>query len=383
MKIQFLTIAICIVAMGALQNFASAQSSSSGFVANATDAVSEAVAGAASEVVPDAVTNIVADVESDFVPEITPDAVSDAGSGVVSGISQADSSEIVSDFGESSYFDSQEYAGDCGCTSQVESFCGTPSECSSPQTQPECSARKPLLGCSGCKSLFGCCSAPEAPTGCSTLGSDYNGVGNAARFHPNRTFTILGGWDLGFQNEDFLLGGFFFSDEVELDRSNFAISVALGRRHRPWLRSESEIAVRDFDFNSQATSVFGPGFGFDRSVDISVFSLMRNAIVEWNNSSRFTPYGGAGIGVSYIEADEEFSFPATGAAPFVDSGDDTVFTWQVIAGVATQIRQNVRFITEYRYFATADFILDAPLFAGISGQVFDSQNLFFGLTVDF
>jgi len=364
MKIQFLTIAICIVAMGALQNFASAQSSSSGFVANATDAVSEAVAGAASEVVPDAVTNIVADVESDFVPEITPDAVSDAGSGVVSGISQADSSEIVSDFGESSYFDSQEYAGDCGCTSQVESFCGTPSECSSPQTQPECSARKPLLGCSGCK--FGCCSAPEAPTGCSTLGSDYNGVGNAARFHPNRTFTILGGWDLGFQNEDFLLGGFFFSDEVELDRSNFAISVALGRRHRPWLRSESEIAVRDFDFNSQATSVFGPGFGFDRSVDISVFSLMRNAIVEWNNSSRFTPYGGAGIGVSYIEADEEFSFPATGAAPFVDSGDDTVFTWQVIAGVATQIRQNVRFITEYRYFATADVIF-----------------LFFGLTVDF
>ena len=58
MKIQFLTIAICIVAMGALQNFASAQSSSSGFVANATDAVSEAVAGAASEVVPDAVTNL-------------------------------------------------------------------------------------------------------------------------------------------------------------------------------------------------------------------------------------------------------------------------------------------------------------------------------------
>jgi len=212
---------------------------------------------------------------------------------------------------------------------------------------------------------------------------------NVDEFRPNRTFRILGGWDLESMDADLsAFDNILPEDEVRSDRSNFAISIALGRRHRPWLRSESEIAVRDFGFNSLLSSDDGSTITVDRSLDTRVFSLMRNAVLQWNNSSRFTPYGGMGIGVSYVDFEEEFSVsesdrPDSGDRLALISGDDTVFTWQAIGGVATRIGENANFITEYRYFATADVVLDDG-FLGINRGVFDAQNLFFGLTtVDF
>ena len=290
-------------------------------------------------------------VSSEFVPS-TEATSADVISGEVSAPCSSCGSAL-GDIGESTYFDSAEsqpFASEGGCTSCNEEVYET-----LPQDL-----------------------APEADNFFSDSYVDAGAV-SAGR---GRTLTILGGFDIEFANEDLnLFSGLL--DEIQIDRSQFAFSAALGRRHRRWLRSESEIAVRDYNIDSLLDSVFLPGFPpeFTRDLDVSVFSLMRNAIVEWNNGSRFTPYGGMGIGVSYVDFRDEFFDFATGTPVLLTDGDDTVFSWQVIAGVATQVRGNVSFITEYRYFTTADVNLDN--FAIFAPPQFDANNLFFGAKIEF
>ena len=149
---------------------------------------------------------------------------------------------------------------------------------------------------------------------------------------PDRTFTILGGLGLGSEVErpdpTFVL--------TERDLSQYAISLATGRRHRSWLRSETEFAFRReednvrFDrfsslFSEDSFSSFGNTVAF--SGEINIASLMKNVILQWNNSTRLTPYGGVGVGVSYID------FRANGnvlSRYFFLEGSDTVFSLSLI-----------------------------------------------------
>ena len=187
-----------------------------------------------------------------------------------------------------------------------------------------------------------------------------------------RTFTLMGGFNelstvtASGENQEPLDSIF------ENTQTGYAISAAMGRRHSGRLRSEIEFAVRGNDFTFDSPALFVP----DVDSDVNVYSLMKNAFLELENASRFTPYGGAGIGLSYVEAEAQ---TISGDAISVFEDSDTVFTWQAIGGVATRINRATDFVVEYRFLGTTDVEL------GSIGQEtpYYAQNLFLGIKFEY
>jgi len=96
------------------------------------------------------------------------------------------------------------------------------------------------------------------------------------------------------------------------------------------------------------------------SGDFGAHSLMANALIDFNQQSPLSFYGGGGIGVAFVNYD---SFRAAGNNVFDD--DDTVFAFQGIAGAEYKIDPRWSLFAEYRYFGTLD--PDVTLFPGVGG----------------
>jgi len=191
-----------------------------------------------------------------------------------------------------------------------------------------------------------------------------------------RTFSVLAGWDLEFASLDTPADGPFHNVN-SYDRTNYAISVAAGRHYRSWLRSEIEFAIRRIGDSSEISI---PEGDLNNDFELTILSLMKNAIIEWDNNSRFTPYAGLGIGISYVNMQDDLEFiDPLGVSEFSFDESDTVFSWQVIAGLGIGITERLDFVTEYRYFST----LDINFSGGGSLGRFWSNNLFFGVRREF
>ena len=140
---------------------------------------------------------------------------------------------------------------------------------------------------SGCRRekscTSGCCGARSS--------NFFTNQGGSSNLSP-RKLTILGGIEVASDPSGVGLAPFF--DVADDDLERYALSLAIGRRHRNWLRTETELAFRSHN----DAFALSDGFGtfFLEGSDTDVVSLMRNVILEWNNNSRFTPYGGMGIG---------------------------------------------------------------------------------------
>ena len=98
---------------------------------------------------------------------------------------------------------------------------------------------------------------------------------------------------------------------------------------------------------------------------------MKNFIIDFDNNSRFTPYVGAGLGVSYVEVE------------FGDSSEfeegQTLFSYQAIGGIATRLTSAADFIVEYRFLGTSEVEFDE------FGQelAYNTSNLFFGIKLEY
>lgn len=200
-----------------------------------------------------------------------------------------------------------------------------------------------------------------------------------------RTFTLLGGGnfsatDLPGNPTAATPSGSFdlvpVSREID-DDVGYVISGAMGRRHNRRLRSEIEFAIRgnDFDLN---LSGFSPT---DVEADVSAYSLMKNVIFDFPNQSRFTPYAGAGIGISLVEVESQFTplvdIPTPTAASEL-SEDDTALTYQFIGGVATRVNHAMDFVVEYRFLGTSDIELDT-----LGSAPYRVNNLFMGVKLEY
>ena len=175
-------------------------------------------------------------------------------------------------------------------------------------------------------------------------------------------------------------------DDREVDDSGYALSFAFGRRHSRTLRSEIEVAFRSNNINSIGETNITPEdpnvpgftiFSEDEDGSVDVTSVMKNFIYEFDNNSRFRPYAGVGIGISYVDvAFGEFSNDA-GEATFQD-GDET-FTYQAIGGVSTRLTASADFIVEYRFLGTSDVN-----FAGFDQPFnYNTSSLLFGLKFEY
>ena len=215
-----------------------------------------------------------------------------------------------------------------------------------------------------------------------------------------RTFTLLGGGNFtaadlpGDFSEAILNPGSFFNQDSLVDTDpvtilpeqdpdvGYVISGAMGRRHNKRLRSEFEFAIRGNDLDQS----FPGFFQVDVEADVKAYSIMKNVIFDFPNQSRFTPYAGAGLGISLVEVEAQvrtssditFLSPTTAPATSEVSEEDAAFTYQFIGGVAMRVNHAMDFVVEYRFLGTSDIELDT-----LGSAPYLVNNLFLGVKLEY
>ena len=147
--------------------------------------------------------------------------------------------------------------------------------------------------------------------------------------------------------------------------TGFTGGIALGYGVAYNMRVEGELVYQKNDID-RATA---QGISANASGDTSSLALLLNGYYDFMNSSAFTPFISAGIGVAKIDVN---NFTLVGGNQ-IGSEDDTVFAYQVGAGVGYAVTEKTSIDLKYRYFGTAD-----PDFNGVEAE-YGSHNIYVGL----
>jgi OOP family OmpA-OmpF porin len=156
----------------------------------------------------------------------------------------------------------------------------------------------------------------------------------------------------------------------------FAAGINGGYEFQSGVRLEGETVYRRHDEKS-ATSlgVTSPTHG-----NIDNIAIMGNALYDFNNATKFTPYVGAGVGAARLHLDD---FNAVGTPGL--SASDWRLAYQGIAGVRYTIDPHWSASLDYRYFATTD-----PRFSGTVGGApsglkteYNTHNVMLGVAYHF
>ena len=136
-------------------------------------------------------------------------------------------------------------------------------------------------------------------------------------------------------------------------------------------RIEGEVGYQKNDFDSLEII----GYKFDLSGDISTLSGMCNGYYDFSVGHGFTPFVTAGIGFAQVEIND---YSVDGYSEPAWNDDDTVFAWQVGAGVGYAVSNNMTLEAKYRYFATNKAEFDDG-----STLEFASHNFYVGMRYSF
>lgn len=128
--------------------------------------------------------------------------------------------------------------------------------------------------------------------------------------------------------------------------AGYAIGGFVGYDFGDGKRVEGELSYRRNGIDEQVVA----GTPMPMQGDTAALALMVNGIYEFQSgSSGLTPHIGAGIGIA--------RFSVIDAAPVGDpptNADDTVFAYQLIAGVDYELSPTLTLFADYRLFGTAN-----------------------------
>ncbi len=116
------------------------------------------------------------------------------------------------------------------------------------------------------------------------------------------------------------------------------------------VRTEIEYALRSDWTGNDTLHVTGGWIDVDTKVNVQ--TLLFNVYYDFRNSTKFTPYVGAGIGLAFSQSyatTDAFLSNGTPVVHYSGSGYSTNFAWQVGAGVSYAISDNVSADLGYRY----------------------------------
>jgi opacity protein-like surface antigen len=174
-----------------------------------------------------------------------------------------------------------------------------------------------------------------------------------------------------------------FNDQVEFD-PNIDLGVT-GGYDFGLVRLEGELTYKNAGIKSITSQ--SDGFRF-RNVDgnLEAFAMLFNGYFDLHNDSRFTPYLGGGIGFASLHLSDTTGIDTRdGVARNIilyGAGNDTVFAYQVGAGVEIAINREFSLDLGYRYFATDSASFDSDL--GITTSLkFESHNAALGFRLRF
>jgi outer membrane protein OmpA-like peptidoglycan-associated protein len=107
------------------------------------------------------------------------------------------------------------------------------------------------------------------------------------------------------------------------------------------------------------------------------YSLMTNAIYDFNATGAWHPFVGLGVGAAYLDFDK---VSRNGAKVY--SGNSWEFAYQGFAGVSYDLDENWSVKGQYRYFATTDG--EVKTAAGVKGDAeYADHSVMIGLTYRF
>lgn len=147
--------------------------------------------------------------------------------------------------------------------------------------------------------------------------------------------------------------------EAEFD-TGWGVGAAFGHDYGT-MRAELEIAYRTNDFDTiKVTSPISGSVSADG--ENTSLAFMVNGYYDFENPSSLTPYFTGGLGFAIVEVNS-LSVTGPGGTFVIGSEDDTVFAYQLGAGIGYAVSQTVTVDFAYRLFATTD-----PEFAGTEAE---------------
>ncbi len=156
--------------------------------------------------------------------------------------------------------------------------------------------------------------------------------------------------------------------DVELEHDpGYALAAALGYQFAN-ARVEWEISYQENDFDKASML----GVSANAGGDMSCRAFLINGYYDFHNKTAFTPFLSAGLGIADVDINDLSIAGVPGG-----SYDDTVFAYQIGAGVGYALNEQFTIEAKYRYFATDD-----PEFDATEGE-FASHNIMFGVRYNF
>ena len=166
--------------------------------------------------------------------------------------------------------------------------------------------------------------------------------------------------------------------EAEFD-TGWGFGAAFGYDYgkmRSEVRAEVEIAYRTHDLDSiTVTSPVSDTVSTDG--EITSLAFMLNGYYDFENSTSLTPYLTGGLGVAKVEIDSLSVTGPGGVTVAIGSEDDTVFAYQLGAGIGYAVSETVTADLAYRLFATTD-----PKF-GVTKAEYLTHNISVGVRFAF
>lgn len=199
-------------------------------------------------------------------------------------------------------------------------------------------------------------------------------IGSGWYLRGDVSYTVMTGLSGAVENRIFNPAGATYTnsrfDNPSID-SDFGYGVGMGYQFFDWLRADATVDTQQISFGgstSVAQPCVPPASG-DRSfagttcrttdgADATAWAFMANGYADLGTYAGFTPYVGAGAGMTLVNwanlqkqnICQGALCPVTNAGTTSYSGEsDWRFTWQVMAGMAYDVTQNLKLDLGYRY----------------------------------
>ena len=119
----------------------------------------------------------------------------------------------------------------------------------------------------------------------------------------------------------------------------------------PNLSAEVEVGYRKLDYDKLTKVVDDGKRRPDQQVlgDLTTFSVLLNGYYVFDEMAGVKPYVGGGLGFARHSSDD---------ASEGSKDNDTVFSYQAMAGIGYGLSENLEIRLGYRYFGTADIEID-------------------------
>lgn len=144
----------------------------------------------------------------------------------------------------------------------------------------------------------------------------------------------------------------------------YALGAAVGYGF-DYVRGEAEVSFQKNNLNKVGVAGIGE---IGISGDVSNLAFLLNGYFDIKTGTALTPYISAGIGVDRVEI-SAINVPSYGALTS-KSYSDTVFAYQVGAGVGFAVTEKVTIDLKYRYFGTSDPKFDVVKTTNSSNNIY-------------